>query len=355
MAEVIIVGSGLAAACLMHRFNACNVNFEVISEPSLSNSSRVAAGVWNPVVFKRFTKSWMADTVIAEAISFYKSIEQAAGEQWLFERQIIRPLYEEHEQKLWLAKAKNELDDFLEEEIKTLNGTLLGLKMAGAYGIVNKAGNLDIPAFLDFTLQNFKHQIHRQKFEHTRLQLEEKGISYEGKKAKAIVFCEGWLVKDNPLFNWIPLKPAKGEVLTLKANNIDLKKHISNRSTFLFQQQNGTLRCGATYAWDVLNEEPTEACKDQLLRGFAEHSNEHAHVLEHLAGVRPATVDRRPVLGRHPQHHNVYMFNGLGSKGVMLAPYFSKKFVNFYLQQETLPAEVDLRRFIANYEQSKTS
>lgn len=355
MAEVIIVGSGLAAACLMHRFHANSIPFRVITQPNLSNSSRVAAGVWNPVVFKRLTKSWMADRLLPETLTFYKAIELQSGKKFLFERRIIRPLTNQQEQDAWTAKAKNELDDFLEDKIEHSNAELFGLKMQGSYGLVNSAGNLDIGCFLDYTMRYFSEKITEETFDYSLVETDGGKVRYKQHNYAAIVFCEGWLIKNNPFFNWIPMKPAKGEVLTLKAEGFDLKNYISNRSTFLFQQHDGNLRCGASYEWEHLNEVPTEAAKTMLLNGYAEHSNKHVEVIQHLAGVRPATTDRRPVLGEHPLHKGLFVFNGLGSKGVMLAPYFSKKFVNFYLQQEELSAEVSIRRFNNAYEQSTTS
>ncbi len=72
-------------------------------------------------------------------------------------------------------------------------------------------------------------------------------------------------------------------------------------------------------------------------------------ILDQQAGVRPSSSDRRPIIGLHPEYNNLFIFNGLGTKGVMLAPYFAKKFVNFYLQKETLPPEVNVGRFYSLY------
>lgn len=355
MAEVIIVGSGLAACCLMHRFAEASVSFTVISQPGLSSSSHVAAGIWNPVVFKRYTKSWMADTVLPEMQAFYAAIEQQSSIKMLYPRLIIRPLADEREKTLWLGKSKNELDEYLDSQLYSNNETFPGLSLPAEYGIVKHAGNLDLPAFLAYSTKRFKNHIIEETFEHSSLKISPEGLSYKNRNAKAVVFCEGWLIKNNPFFNWLPFKPAKGEVLTLSAEGLQLKNHISNRSSFLFEQQHGQLRCGATYEWQNLNEEATDAAREELLAAYATHTDIPARVTAHQAGVRPATIDRRPVLGCHPELAGLYVFNGLGSKGVMLAPYFSKKFVNFYLHNEALSAEVNVRRFYPIYEQSKLS
>ncbi|MCW3075505.1 MAG: dependent oxidoreductase [Bacteroidetes bacterium] len=68
-------------------------------------------------------------------------------------------------------------------------------------------------------------------------------------------------------------------------------------------------------------------------------------ILKHEAGVRPSSKDRRPIVGPHPLHSNMHVFNGLGTKGVMLAPYFANNFVLFYLQKQPLNPEINIKRF----------
>jgi glycine/D-amino acid oxidase-like deaminating enzyme len=70
-------------------------------------------------------------------------------------------------------------------------------------------------------------------------------------------------------------------------------------------------------------------------------------LINHAVGIRPTVKDRRPVLGLHPTLNSIAFFNGLGTKGVMLAPYFANEMVNL-LENESyhLPKEVDLNRFL---------
>ena len=67
-------------------------------------------------------------------------------------------------------------------------------------------------------------------------------------------------------------------------------------------------------------------------------------ITDHKAGVRPATKDRRPYLGVHPQQQNVFIFNGWGSKGVLLIPYFAEKFCDFLVDKVPLDIDVDIHR-----------
>jgi len=69
-------------------------------------------------------------------------------------------------------------------------------------------------------------------------------------------------------------------------------------------------------------------------------------VVDHWAGIRPASSDRRPLIGVHPKHKSVMIFNGMGSKGVMLAPYFARQLIKFMEEGEKLDATVDINRFV---------
>src|SRR5438105_4929303 len=104
MKDFLIVGRGLAASCLMHAFHRNNLTFQVIGDPSLSSCSRVAAGIYNPIVFKRLTKSWMADELIPALQQFYSECETQLGTRFLHAREILRPFTEAHGEELWRKK-----------------------------------------------------------------------------------------------------------------------------------------------------------------------------------------------------------------------------------------------------------
>src|SRR6476469_42384 len=101
MTDFIIVGRGLAASVLAHTFNTCNITFKIIGVPNLSSSSLVAAGIWNPVVFKRLTSSWLAHQTIPFLLNFYGECENRINKKFVYQRPILKPFAEEQEQILW--------------------------------------------------------------------------------------------------------------------------------------------------------------------------------------------------------------------------------------------------------------
>jgi glycine oxidase len=346
----ILVGNGLSAQVLAHRFEELNIPFTIIGNSELSNSSRVAAGIWNPVVFKRMTKSWMAETLIDELLRFYSDCETRMKQRFLIRRTIIKPFFEEQEKQLWKKKSADELKPFIQSSIHSgSSDELRNLQVSNGYGLVEQSGNLQTADFLDAGNRYFADRIRHETFDYSQIKMFEHNLSYKSLPVKGIVFCEGHLVSRNPFFSWIPLKPAKGELLHILAPDLQLKNAIYNRNGFLMHQGESRYICGATYNWADLTDRRSEQGLQELKEKVKKMISCNYNVVSHLAGVRPSSIDRRPILGVHPKHKNLFVFNGLGAKGVMLAPYFAGKFVLFLKEWKPLPAEVDLKRFYHLY------
>jgi glycine oxidase len=353
MTDFIIVGRGLAATTLMHVFYRSGITFKVVSKDNLSKCSRIAAGIWNPVVFKRMTKSWLADNLVSTLNLFYSECESTLNKKLITHRPIIKPFTEDQEKKLWKEKAASFLENFIDPGIYDLpDESLKHLKINNGYGVVKGCGNLDVAAYLDASETFFKDHVVDEVFDHKELQIKEE-VLYKNIKAKSVIFCEGYLVKNNPFFWWIPLKPAKGEILTVRAQDLELKDSIFNRDGFLMDISDKIFRVGATYEWRDLSEESTQEGLNELHNKLERMINCPYTILKHEAGIRPSSSDRRPIIGAHPQHKRLFVFNGLGTKGVMLAPYFAKNFVNFYLQKEAIHKEVNVSRFYHLYGEKK--
>jgi glycine oxidase len=337
----------------MHAFHKNKISFKVIGKKDLSLCSHVAAGIWNPVVFKRLTKSWMADELIPSLEKFYAECEALLGEKFTTSRVIIRPFAELQEEILWIKKSKNELDEYLDPKIYDASSAPANIKITGKYGRVKRSGNLDVARFINASMNFFEDEIIEDVFDYSKLKIHEHRVTYDNISANAVIFCEGWLIKNNPYFNWVPLKPAKGEVLTVHCNTLNLQDKIVSKGSFLMGFGNGRFKSGATYEWNRLDEKPSVEARAELEERLSQITGSEYTVQKQEAGVRPSSIDRRPVIGSHPAHKNIYVFNGLGTKGVMLAPFFSNKFVNFYLQKESLSADVNVSRFYNLYEEKK--
>lgn len=354
MTEFIIVGRGLAATTLMHTFYSHGVSFKAVGDAGLSSSSKVAAGIWNPIVFKRLTKSWLADDLIPNLNQFYETCEIRLNKKIITQRPIIKPFTEEQEKTLWRKKAGGELESFLDAEIhEHVTAEMNQCVVANGYAKVKNSGNLNMVDFLNGSAQFFREHLLNEVFDYNQLQILPEKVMYHDIEAKHLIFCEGYLVKNNPFFNWIPLKPAKGEVLTIEAPELQLQNAIFNRNGFIMDLSEGLYKAGATYAWNDLSESPTPEGLEELQSKIKNMIHCGYRVVKHEAGIRPSSLDRRPIIGAHPKHKQLFVFNGLGTKGVMLAPFFAENFVNFYLQKGEIHTDVDVKRFYHLHEDKK--
>lgn len=350
MFDFLIVGNGLAGHILAHTLKNNQLSFNLIGDSSLSQCSRVAAGIWNPIVFKRMTKSWLADELIDFLIPFYTNIEKSISKKIITHRPILKSFFEEQEKQLWLKKSASELSKYLDPIISnSAPHTFKNHKLTTEFGQVKNAGNIDLEVFIDESQILFGSNYINNPFDYKDLLIENNYVLYKGVSYKNVVFCEGYLVKNNPYFNWVPLKPAKGETISISASELKLENVIVNKNGFIFNKELNIFKVGATYNWEDLTDNTTEEGKNELQQKLNHLISCDYQITKHQAGVRPSSVDRRPIIGQHPKYKNLQIFNGLGTKGVMLAPYFANKFVHFYQQKQPLIKEVNVERFYNLY------
>ena len=343
--DYIIVGQGLAGSVLAYMLIQQNQKVLIIDEEAKTSSSKVAAGLCNPVVFKRLTKSWMIDELLPLAKSFYRNQEELLGSQFYFDVPLYKLFVDEKEQQFWKQKSNEpHLFDWIDNKVEFPFDSLhLTYPFGGAKTL--QSGFLKTASWLN----SFKEYLMNQnaflnsKFDHNKLSFKENGVEWDGNCAKKIIFCEGYQCIKNPYFDWLPFKLTKGEVLTVKFKNLNLDKAI-NKGVFVLPYD-GNYKLGATYNWDDIDNKPTAEGKGQLLKRAARFINDEIEIIAHKAGVRPTVSDRRPLLGVHPEHKQLLVFNGLGTKGVMLAPYFAGLLANFILNNGSIPDEVNINRF----------
>jgi len=104
-------------------------------------------------------------------------------------------------------------------------------------------------------------------------------------------------------------------------------------------------KVGATYQFNDTTRASTEQGLQALLGKLEELICFPYNVIGQSWGMRPTTPDRRPILGPHPNYNSVIIFNGLGTKGVSLAPYFSGVLTSWLENHTPINKEVDIQRY----------
>ncbi len=217
--------------------------------------------------------------------------------------------------------------------------------------LLQQTGFVDTNTFLDVVKNFFQQQACYtcETFDHTALQVFENEVVYKSWTAAKIIFCEGTESLNNPLFNWIPIRPLKGETLTIEASLPE--DAIINRGVYAVPQEDRTYKIGATYEAKDLSPIVTEKGRAELEEKFGEIFLLPYTVVGQAWGYRPTSPDRRPIIGEHPEQKNVFVFNGLGTKGVSLAPFAGHLLTEFLRSgiRSTTYATVDVNRYNSLY------
>ena len=343
--DYIIVGSGLAGVMLCETLRKRGKSFVVISNTS-QRASVVASGLYNPVVLKRFNKAWNAEQHLPVALKAYETLETLLNLKIDDRRPIYRLFNSIEEQNNWfLACDKPSLQPFLIPEIITnINDNI---SAPYGFGQVKHTGRVDTRLLLQNYQKfvNVKNTFTQETFDYESLECTDDGISYKGIQSKYLLFAEGFGLTKNPFFNTLPLEGTKGELLVIFAPELQLNV-ILKSSIFIIPIGKDRYLVGSTYAWKDYTNTPTETAKIDLIQKLRVVIKCQFEVVEHRAGIRPTVVDRRPLVGQHPFHKNLYVLNGLGSRGVLIAPAMAKHLVEYIEDGEPLPKEIDINRFL---------
>lgn len=340
-----ILGQGPAGTCLAFRFLEEGIPFMIFDNHHESSSAMVAAGLWNPIVFKRITTSWLADAVIDEMENFYPKTEALTGGKYFFPGFNIRLHSSAHERHEW--EEKQDLPRF-EKYLDTPSYLDIPQTIDPDYGFgkVNHTGYLNLPEFLKISRDYFEKEgvLQNIKIDLPDTKDEVENFHFDGVKPLKIIDCRGSVAAYSKWWKYLPFKLSKGESLVVKCPGLNLE-HTLNAGVFVMPLGDDMYKIGSTYAWDKLDTIPTEEARNELIEKFKKITGHPFEVVSHSAGVRPTVSDRRPLVGRHPDVENLIILNGLGTKGVMLAPYFSRELISHLLHGTSIHPEANIDRF----------
>lgn len=320
----------------------------VIDEYRTHSASLIAAGVTNPVTGRRLVKTWLADELIPFAAATYTELENLTGQKFYEPLRIVRLFDSIKAQNDWSARcAMPEYAPYLN------NANLIKLDnhfVNNPYGgfEIEGGSKLDMPGFLNAIREFLRttESVWEEKFSFHDLAVTEEKVIYRGIEAGMIIFAEGVEALHNPFFNFLPFQPAKGERLLVEIENFPYRFMLKSDVLLVPSGKDNLYYAGATHESHFENDQPSEKGKEELLQGLAGVLSCPYRVVDHSAAVRPAVKGRRPLIGIHPQHKRVGIFNGMGTKGVSLAPCLANNFTQHLLQSTTLIPEVDINRFV---------
>jgi len=346
MKKHLIIGGGVAGVALAWQLIKKG-HLVLLIDNKQNKSSTIAAGMINPIVFRRVTKSWRVDEFLPFAIDFYKEAEAATESQFFNSIKIRRFFASEQEKKYWLRKQEEEpYKKYLSPEEKYKHEFT---------SPQNNLGSAMVKNAFRVNAQSFMHQMHKlfrtkncliyESFDHALFNPDK--MSYNREKYDSIVFCCGTDQDKTPYFNSIEIQHTKGEILTVRAKQMP-NKETWNKKGFILPIGPDSFKIGATIERNTNDTKVTDHGRKELLNVINGLYSGSYDITEQIAGIRPTVYDRRPVLGEHPKHKRLFIFNGLGTKGYLMAPLLAQEMADFMIDGKALHEEVQLSRFYKN-------
>lgn len=347
--DVLIVGRGIAGNTLALTLFTKGLAIKIVDQPKPNSPSRLAAGLYSPFTGKNTVKTWLAAEIFPFLEQFYQQIEKKTGVQFLHVKPAYRPFLSVQDYNEWTGSGNEESSAFFLHS--SPNHDHYRPWILNPFGGIEykHSGYVDTLAYLDAGEQLLQENncLTTALFNHSDVEETSEGVKWGNACYRYIVFCEGTQAQSNPFFPEIPIVPNKGEILTLGIPDLPLNEIIT-KGAFLVQKQPGVFHAGSTYRWAFDQEEPEERGAIDIKDRLNKWLNVSYKQLNLQAGVRPASKDRRPLMGYLNQRPRFLIFNGLGTKGVSLAPYWAEELSKLIIHQKDLPEEVDIRRFYLN-------
>ncbi|ASB50674.1 NAD(P)/FAD-dependent oxidoreductase [Alkalitalea saponilacus] len=344
--KYLLIGQGLAGSVLAWQMLEHQMDFHVMDSPSLPKSSMVAAGLYNPLMFNSLRVARMTDKLWPEMHKTYSAIEKTIGKRILHPMKSVKMLNDE-ELSDWQSKQQSPPGKYIGKILPQMQ--ISGIKPFSAVGFILESGYVDIPQLID-GISKILHQKKLMIIE----DLDYSSMEYQNERfeignqisAKNIIFCEGAAVIKNPWFKNAGFHPNKGEIIKIETELNDIE-YIIRDKVFLLPSGKKRFKVGASYLHNQTNGLPEKKNLPLLTTKLEQLISIPYTITDHKAGMRPAVKDRIPVLGSHTKNKNMMIMNGMGSKGVVYAPYCAKIMMDYLTDENyTIPQFMNVQRYL---------
>lgn len=352
--KIAIIGQGIAGTCVSRQLLQMNVHHHVYDNNHHNASSLVAAGMWNPIVFRKLNKSWLTDDLLPYAVQFYTSMLSELCIDGLSAYNLYRFFPTVEEGNNWMDKIDHPgFESYMfDEENEAINQA--PLKNVHGYGVVKGTGRIDLPKLITTYSRHLQtHKILQPaKINYDDIGIDDQHILIGNERYSDIIFCEGYQGKHNPYFSYLPIQCNKGETLLIEAPDLNLPE-VVNKGFFILPLGGHKYKVGATFtnAYDTVT--PTKTAKEYLIEKLRFLSCDYT-ILKQESGVRPTVADRKPLIGTHPKYANLHILNGLGSKGASIAPLMSLQLINHILNGALMHEDANIHRYFKRYKKQVT-
>jgi glycine/D-amino acid oxidase-like deaminating enzyme len=360
--DVLIIGQGICGTFLSRELERAGLSYVVIDEERPLTASRAAAGLINPVTGRRLVKTWMIDELLPFVQEAYRQFEEESGAIFLRRVSVVDFFPTPQMRLAFLGRYEEDPAGYLRlpEDEHHWDGLF---RYELGYGLIDSCYLVDMQALLGSVRRQLAERgvLRAERFEREELVAEPTRVRYRDVEARWAIFCDGIESMQNAYFSRLPFAPNKGEVLVVEipewaagwaaagvsgtAGDGSVPGMVFKKGMSLVPWKEGLYWVGSSYEWSFADAGPTAAFRDKTEAVLREWLRAPFRVVEHIAAVRPATLERRPFVGFHPLHPAVGILNGMGTKGCSLAPYFARQLMQQMVSGVAIQADADIVRF----------
>ena len=345
--KYLIVGQGLSGTWLSYYFSKQNISFKIINDSSLRSATSVASGVINPVTGRRIVQTWKIESFLPFAIKAYTELQEKINHLIFSSAPIL--LIHPSQQMKESFDYRLAHDNVYLQKIGTENWQDF-FKINEGLGMISDCYWIDLNTMVNSWkkyLQEKDHYI-EDRFLMDDFSFAENEIKWKNIEAEKIIFCDGVHAMNLPLFNKLPFAPNKGEALIVRIPGLS-QKHIYKSNMTIVPWKDDLFWVGSIYEWNYENEAPTENFKNKMEVQLNQLLQIPFEIVDHIVGIRPANLERRPFVGLHPKHKSIAICNGMGTKGCSLAPYFAHQLFSHLESELPIDMEADTIRFTKDF------
>lgn len=342
MKDVLIIGQGIAGTAISFELHQRGWDVDVADHVQPVTASKVASGLYNPLVLKRRRVVWKAQEMIEALPTFYQRMEKVTRQTFLNHGNIWEVLPDPGTENDWIALSDNPaFTPYIGEILTTPNERIKAHKV----GCVNQTGRVHtesmIEAWSTYLLE--RKQFIQKRVNPADLISTPSGWLWENREYQHIIWCGGFAA-EHPHFGSLPFSPTRGEVMIVHAPLLKLNV-ILHGNMFIMPLGNDLYKVGATYEWRNLDAGRTPEGLEKLKEAWNKLVDCPFEVVDHQWGIRPNVKDRKALLGSSKHFERSHIFNGMGSRGILMAPWLSKIMADYLIEGSELPRELNINRF----------
>lgn len=320
--EYLVIGAGIAGTLISYELMQRNKSVVVIDNVAAVKASAVAGAILNPVNIKQWSLAKDYQRYIAEALDSYTSFQYLLNTPVISEVPVI--VFDAP-----VKRANILMQPFLHNitaaEDSLIDGAFINpfsaIKIAPSFQV--HAGSL-LTAWQKYLFA--KNAFLDDYFDIAKLNISDNAVIYKHIHAKKIIFCEGAAAIQNPLFRDLPFTKNRGDVLLIAVQGMP-EKFIYHNGIRLIPVGGQLFWCGSNYTWNYTDLNPDAAWKKQTIAHLRQWLKLPFTIQDHIVAERPTTAGQQPLMLAH-ESLPAFMFNGLGTKGFLMAPLLAKQFVD---------------------------